>query len=193
MAIDIPSRLTASDVLRTGSSAASGDSPAEGSSSSSRLGSTISAIAMARIWRSPPDSARARHAGACAQDGESLEHRSSILRRAACRIDIAAHLQVLAHRHGRERYSAPAAHRRRRAADVARRAAADGFAVQSRCCRAPGLQQSGDGLEQRRFAGAVRADDADDLARVDREIDTLQHLVGSAVADDQVLDAGAGS
>jgi len=56
--IATPSRLMA-PIVSNNRSAAIGASPAEGSSSRSRLGSTISAMAMARICRCPPDSVRA--------------------------------------------------------------------------------------------------------------------------------------
>jgi hypothetical protein len=59
-------------MLSNKASAATGERPAEGSSSSSRLGSTISAIAIARICRSPPDSVRA----ACWRLRASIGNRS---------------------------------------------------------------------------------------------------------------------
>jgi hypothetical protein len=49
-----------------------------------------------------------------------------------------------------------------------------------------GVQQAGDGLQQRRSAGAVRADDGDDFVLVDREVHALQDLVATAVAGDDV-------
>ena len=113
-AIARPSRLMAT-MLSNSASAATGERPADGSSSSSTLGSTISAIAMARICRSPPESVRA----ACWRLRASIGNRSITLadprRRAA------------PGRHSRPsrgsraptwwgRCCAPAAHRRRRAA-----------------------------------------------------------------------------
>ena len=48
IAIDTPARFTAT-ILSNKSSAAIGDRPADGSSSNNTFGSTISAMAMARI------------------------------------------------------------------------------------------------------------------------------------------------
>ena len=58
MAIAVPSAWIAA-IVSNNDSAASGDSPAEGSSSSNRRGCTISAIAIASTWRCPPDRVRA--------------------------------------------------------------------------------------------------------------------------------------
>ena len=51
-----------------------GDSPAEGSSRSSTVGSIISARAIASDWRSPPESAPALLVAALVQDGEEVPH-----------------------------------------------------------------------------------------------------------------------
>ena len=48
------------------------------------------------------------------------------------------------------------------------------------------MQQAGDGLQQRGFAGAVRADDGDDLAVVHGERHAFQDFVAAAVAGDDV-------
>ena len=69
MAIAMPSRLICRMVSNS-VSAAIGDSPAEGSSSSSSTGCTISAIAIARIWRCPPDSVRAARPRRSASTGK---------------------------------------------------------------------------------------------------------------------------
>ena len=121
------------------------------------------------------------------QDGESLEGQFDFAP-AACGIDIAAHLEVLAHRHGREYVLLLWHISDTHAADVAWRATADALAVHEDAA-ASRLEQPGNGFEQRRFAGAVGPDDTDDLAGVDREIHALQHFVGGAVADDQAFDA----
>jgi hypothetical protein len=49
-------------------------------------------------------------------------------------------------------------------------------------------QHAGDHLEQRGLAGAVGADDADDLAALDGQVHALQDLVGRAVAGHDGLD-----
>src|SRR5262249_21386495 len=73
-------------------------------------------------------------------------------------------------------------------ADVARRHAGNvGVAKPDRA--APRPQQPGDHLQERRLAGAVGADDRDDLARADRQIDAAQDLVGRLVARDDVFDS----
>src|SRR5438128_2142177 len=49
-------------------------------------------------------------------------------------------------------------------------------------------QQPGHHLEQRRLAGAVGADDADDLPGVHGEVDALEDLVARRIAGDDALD-----
>ena len=184
IAIAMPSRLIARMVANS-VSAAIGDSPAEGSSSSSSTGCTISAIAMASIWRWPPDSVRA----ARPRRSASIGKRANTLVDAPARrggIEPAAHLQVLAHRQRGEdvlllRHEGDA-----EAADLARRAGRGSAAPRSVMLPLRGMQQAGDGLQQRRFAGAVRADDGDDLAVVDREVHALQDFVAAPVAGDDV-------
>ena len=39
-----------------------------------------------------------------------------------------------------------------------------------------GAVDAGDGLHQRRLAGAIVADEADHFARLDREVDAMQHV-----------------
>ena len=51
---------------------------------------------------------------------------------------------------------------------------------------------AGEAAQERRLAGAVGADDGDDLAGVDREVDAVQHL-DAAVARAQALDVKHGS
>ena len=47
-----------------------------------------------------------------------------------------------------------------------------------------GAIDAGDGLHQRRLAGAIVADEADHLARLDRQVDAMQHVDGAkALAD----------
>ena len=50
---------------------------------------------------------------------------------------------------------------------------------------------AGEAAQQRGLAGAVRADDGDDLAGVHREVDAVQHL-DAAVARAQALDVKHG-
>jgi hypothetical protein len=47
-----------------------------------------------------------------------------------------------------------------------------------------GSVDAGDGLHQRRLAGAIVTDEADHFARLDREVDAMQHVDGAkALAD----------
>ncbi len=50
------------------------------------------------------------------------------------------------------------------------------------------LQEAGDGAQQRRLAGAVRAEDDGDAAGLRGEIDAAQHRMASGVAGDDVGD-----
>ena len=59
------------------------------------------------------------------------------------------------------------------ARDVVGRHGGDVAAVEADRSRA-GARRTEDGHHQRRFAGAVRADQRDDLALVDRDIDALE-------------------
>ena len=60
-----------------------------------------------------------------------------------------------------------------------------------------GLQHAGHGLDQRRLAGAVVADQADDLVAADREVDVAQGMDSAeiflhALEPDDVGEAGGG-
>ena len=131
-----PSRLI-SRMVANNCSAAIGDRPAEGSSSNSSTGCTISAIAIASTWRCPPDSVRAARWRFSASIGKRAKAAS--MRAAVSRgIDVAAHLQVFPHRSWWGRRSAscgtkatPTAGDRARRQPVDRRRRADGS------CRAP--------------------------------------------------------
>jgi hypothetical protein len=137
---------------------------------------------MARICRSPPESV----APLAGEHGKAREHLRHALRHARGR-DVAADLEVLGDRHAGKyvvllRHVGDA-----EARDVAREKA-DERAVLDRDRAARRRQQSGDRLEQGRLARAVRADDAHDLARRNREIETLENFVGRRVAGDDARD-----
>ena len=166
-----------------------GASPSEGSSSINRRGRLIRARPIASICCSPPDSVPPRWVMRSFSRGNSAKTRSS----AAGAFGLAAvgrvgaHLQVFRHAHAREN---PAAFRRLRDAqpgDLVRRHAGDVLAVELDMAGA-GARLAEDRHHQRRLAGAVGADQGDDLAGVDLEIDALQRLdlaVGGAQAADR--------
>ena len=84
---------------------------------------------------------------------------------------------------GERREHAAAARHLRHAArgDLVRRRVGDLAPVEDHRA-AVGLDHAGDRLQQRRLAGAVRAEQRDDLALVDLEVDAEQHL-HAAVGD----------
>jgi hypothetical protein len=100
-------------------------------------------------------------------------------------IHIAAHLEILAHRHGRKdimllRHVGEAEPRDLTWGEAGQRMTAQ----RNRTLR--GLQQSGDRLEQCRLPGSVRANDADDLAILDREIHPFEDFVGRRISGNNV-------
>src|SRR5205814_10410078 len=101
--------------------------------------------------------------------------------RGAPGIYVAAHLQVLAHRHGREDVELLRHVGQSEPRNLARGLARDVPAVER---AGPGFrpQQPGDDFEQGGLAGAVRPDDADDLALADDEVDAFKDLVLGTVA-----------
>ena len=169
---------------RNTSSCSIGESPADGSSSSSSVGSSISARPIATIWRSPPDSDPARWSARSAQPreqpGDDLVALVEPLRR-----EEAAHLQVLAHRQRLEhvlrlRHEPDAA-----LDELVGRLAGDVVAVEADDAGAHG-DEAEHGLEERRLAGAVGADDADELARGDGEVAAVEDVDLGHVAGDEV-------
>ena len=96
-------------------------------------------------------------------------------------VDEAAHLEVLGARSWCRRRCAPAARRPGRARLISRRRPGPAISrVLEAHAAAARPQQAGDQLEQRRLAGAVGADQRDDLAGVDAEVGALHDLVGRA-------------
>jgi hypothetical protein len=122
---------------------------------------------------------------ALGERGKSARTRS---RRAAPRRghgDVGAELEILADRERRE--DAAASGRGRAAAhEVVARHAADRRALEEDAARARRDHPRGRG-ERRRLAGAVGADERDDLARLHLERDAVERLHGP-VRDDEVLD-----
>ena len=122
---------------------------------------------MARIWRWPPDSVRAACRRFSASIGKALEDRVDPARGAprgrGSRPSRGSRARVMVGKTLRScgTKATPSA------ADLARRPARRSAAPSKQHAPALGRQQAGDDLQQRRLAGAVRADDADDLAGVD--------------------------
>jgi hypothetical protein len=102
-------------------------------------------------------------------------------------VQVAAHLEVLAHRQGGEDVALLRHEGHAERADLAGPPPLDEGVAEAHAAAA-GRQHAGDDLEQRRLAGAVGADHAHDLARPDLEVHALEDLVGGAVAGDDALD-----
>jgi hypothetical protein len=133
-----------------------------------------------------PARERARGVAALlAEGGEALEDRVD-LPAGAGGIHVAADLEVLAHRHRGEDVLLLRHEGHAQRGDLPRRPALDRAIAQAHGA-AVGRQDPRDHLEQRGLAGAVRADDAHDLAPLDGEAHALQHLVGGAVAGDDAF------
>ena len=138
--------------------------PRLGSSSMRKRGRDISARAMASIWASPPLSVPARWLHALPQHREerenALEHLPTVRRVAVAE---AAEAQVLGDAQPAEQAAALGHERHAQLHAVGRvhRADAPGRRRRSRRLR---LHEPGDGLEQRRLARAVGADERHHLA-----------------------------
>jgi hypothetical protein len=100
--------------------------------------------------------------------------------------DVGAHPQVLDDRHAREHAATFRDHRESVAQQLERRLAGERRAEIADLARRR-LEQAGHGLERRRLAGAVRADQRDEFALVDLEIDALDRL-DAAIGDLQAVD-----
>ena len=172
----VPSRL----ISRTMSSSwptITGASPSDSSSMSSSRGRRISALERPSICCSPPDSVLAFWLRRSASRGNAVE---AALDRRVDRAPVAAervaeHAQVLDDVHRPEH--GPAAGDLRDAepqpalgVEVGDVGAAEADAARRR------QADAGDHLQQRRLAGAVRAEQRDHLAVVDGEVDVEQHL-----------------
>src|SRR5258708_32584818 len=96
-------------------------------------------------------------------------------------VDVAAHLEVLAHRHRGKDVLLLRDERHAERADLARRPALDRRVAQPDV-PAVRAQKAGHHLEERGLAGAIRPDHAHDLTRVDGEVDTLQALAAPRLA-----------
>ena len=102
-------------------------------------------------------------------------------------IEEAAHLEILGDAHRAEHVALLRHEGEAEPADV-RRVQPGDVAILEPHMAGSRPQQPGDQLEQRRLAGAVRADQGDDLARLDPQRRPAHDLVGRAVAAAQVGD-----
>ena len=140
---------------------------------------------MATIWRSPPDSDPARWLPALPEQREQLAHVVEALVEAT-RLLVEPHLEVLLHGETREHVvglrdvAEPHGHQR------VRLPARDVFAPQAHRPAAH-RDQPEQRLQQRRLAGTVRADDADELAAVEREAAAVEDVHLRHVAGDDVV------
>ena len=173
-----------------------GASPIDGSSSISSFGLAISARPIATICCSPPESVPAccdlRSARRGKERVDTLEVALHLL--VAARALERAHLQVLEHAHPREeppplgRLRDPELH------DLVRGPIRDLLALEADRSP-PRAVEAVDRAERRRLAGAVRADQRDDLALPDVDRDALERFDRAVVGVDvlELEDELAGS
>jgi hypothetical protein len=138
-----------------------GDRPSDGSSSSSRRGRAIIARAIATICCWPPDSSPAglELSFSIGNNAQRLLERLAPARLGGRQV--AAELEVLEHRHLREE-AAALGHDGDAGAQYVRRQRLQLGTVHRDHAR-PRAQDAGDRVDQRGLAGAVRADDAEQL------------------------------
>ena len=184
----MPSRLislTISKILST----RIGARPIDGSSSSSRRGRAISARPIAHICCSPPDSVpafwsrRSCSRGNSVEDARRCRSRSRPGRRAGTRPSRGSRARVM-------RAEEPPALGRLGDAELHDRRAAgalrDLLALEARSLPRRGRLIALDRAQRRRLAGAVGADQRDDLALVDGQRDALERLDRAVVGLDVV-------
>ena len=159
----------ASKICRT----ISGARPSEGSSSSSRRGRAISARAIASICCSPPESVPPRWCRRSLRRGNSVKTRSRSASKCVVAGDDRAHLQVFQHRHAREDAAALRRLRDAQPRDLVGRQARDVVPVEHDRALAR-ARIAEDRHHQGRLAGAVGADQRDDLAVGDVDVDALR-------------------
>ena len=171
-------------------STSSGARPSEGSSSRSRRGRASNARAMASCCCSPPESVRRGAVVALRSTGNSSRMRSTSPRdRARSRRAVAPSGRFSATRQRREDVAA-LGHQRDAAAHDPFRGVPGSTRPSKHRRRRCRPQRAGDRGERAGLAGAVRAREADDLARVDPEGDAA-HRADASVADVQILNLAA--
>ena len=165
-----------------------GASPIDGSSISSSFGRDISARPIATICCSPPDSVPASCERRSMQQREQLVDPVEVLLGAPA-AQVGAHLEVLEHRHRREQPAVLRDDREAAADAVARRPRGDVLAVDAHGAVAR-PDDAEDRLQRRRLARRVAAEQADELARLDRDRQPLQDVDLAVVGVDRVELAG---
>ena len=156
-----------------------GARPSDSSSISSSFGSGMSAWLTASICCSPPERLPASWSMRSASRGNSVEHALLGLgdRRRVLALEPARQAQVVAHGQRGNTLVPPGIITTPRAA-----ISSVGRPVMSSPSKVTlprrGRQQPGDALEQRRLAGAVGAEQGDDLALVDVEVEPEEDLHG---------------
>ena len=168
-------------------SAIVGASPIDGSSSSKRRGAEAMPRPIASICCSPPDSVPAIWRRRSASTGNSVKMRSRLRAQSARpRTRVGAHFEVFEDRQRGENLP-PLRHMR----DAEMGALGGGTASRSRPSNRilppAGVDRAGDRLEQRRLAGAVRADDRDELSLADGQRHAAQRRQ-PAIADREAVD-----
>jgi hypothetical protein len=142
---------------------------------------------MASIWRSPPESVEAicgRRSFRRGKIPKDFVHACALVALALAPLVEAAEQQVVFHRHLAEQL-APLGHQRHAARHHGLHAGArDALAVQRQL--AVGRQQAHRRAQQRGLAGAVGADDRDDLALFHMQAHAVHRLDG-AVGDAEVF------
>ena len=161
--------------------------PSDGSSRSSSHGSGTSARASARICCSPPDSAPPASVEQPASAAEKSEHALDRPLLGLAANPASTRGADFRARSGREGCRGPAAHRRCRGGCVRAPPSVVTSTPSTTILPPRRRQQAHDGLQQRRLAHAVVADDADRLALAELQRDAVQHR-DFAVAGVQVRD-----
>ena len=165
-----------------------GASPSDGSSNITSSGAPIRQRPIASICCSPPDSVPAACARALGQDREQRQHPLEITRPARPRArQHRAHGEVFGDRERRKDLAALRDLADAEVADAVARPARD-VAAAKHDAPARRAVHARDGADERGLAGAVRADDGDDLAFRDLERDAIERL-RVAVEHIEVLDA----
>ena len=141
---------------------------------------------MVSICCSPPDSVPAACFWRSRQNRKQVEQPVDLLGALAGRQMLAAEIEVLAHRHVGEQFAAFRDIARCRRARSPRPSAPRSDRALAADIAGIG-HQPGDGVEQRRLAGAVEPDDGDEFAGVDVDRHVLQRL-RLAVLDADLVD-----
>src|SRR5229473_777426 len=176
-----PSRWLSSRMTWNTSATTTGAKPSDGSSSMTRRGWPMRQRAMASICCSPPESVPASCRRRSESRGKRMNMRSLAAAAPARARHHRAHFEILQDAHVGEDLAALRHLAESQIADHMRRRSRD-IAILEADRAARGLLHAEDGADERALAGAVGADDGDDLARGDVERDAVERL-GVAVEE----------